>query len=122
MNIGIIGTGAVGSPLAKNLAAAGHQVKVTNTRQFAEAQLWHVGRMSHPDMLNGKLPLAPSAINPNEKVYTPTGFLDTPTPVAMTVEQIKKTVEDFLQAAQNALDAGFDGVEVALGRAVPGLI
>lgn len=36
MNIGIIGTGAVGSPLAKNLAAAGHKVKVTNTRPFAE--------------------------------------------------------------------------------------
>jgi len=36
MNIGIIGTGAVGFPLAKKLAAAGHQVKVTNTRQFAE--------------------------------------------------------------------------------------
>jgi N-ethylmaleimide reductase len=76
------------------------------------AQLWHVGRMSHPDMLNGKLPLAPSAINPNEKVYTPTGFLDTPTPVAMTIAQIKKTVEDFVQAAQNALAAGFDGVEL----------
>jgi 3-hydroxyisobutyrate dehydrogenase-like beta-hydroxyacid dehydrogenase len=36
MNIGIIGTGAVGSPLARNLAAAGHNVKVTNTRPFAE--------------------------------------------------------------------------------------
>jgi len=36
MNIGIIGSGAVGSPLARNLAAAGHNVKVTNTRPFAE--------------------------------------------------------------------------------------
>ena len=33
-------------------------------------QLWHVGRMSHPDFHNGNLPLAPSAINPNAKSYT----------------------------------------------------
>lgn len=76
------------------------------------AQLWHVGRMSHPDMLHGNLPLAPSAINPHSQVYTPTGFLDTVTPAAMTAVQIKQTVADFVQAAHNALAAGFDGVEL----------
>jgi N-ethylmaleimide reductase len=76
------------------------------------AQIWHVGRMSHPDLLGGNLPLAPSAINPHDKVYTPTGFKDTVTPAAMTVAQIKQTVADFVQAAQNALAAGFDGVEI----------
>ncbi|RZL07363.1 MAG: alkene reductase, partial [Hymenobacter sp.] len=76
------------------------------------AQIWHVGRMSHPDLLNGNLPLAPSAINPHDKVYTPTGFKETVTPAAMTVAQIKQTVTDFVQAAQNALAAGFDGVEI----------
>ena len=75
-------------------------------------QLWHVGRMSHPDFHEGKLPLAPSAINPNEKSFTPEGFKDTVTPRAMTVEDIKTTVADFRKAAANAVKAGFDGVEI----------
>ncbi|MCK8495517.1 MULTISPECIES: alkene reductase [Spirosoma] len=81
------------------------------------AQLWHVGRLSHPDMLNGNLPLAPSAINAHDNVYTPSGFLPTVTPAAMTVAQIKQTVADFAQAAQNALAAGFDGVELHAANA-----
>ena len=76
------------------------------------AQLWHVGRVSHPDLLGGNLPLAPSAINPHDKVYTPTGFQETVEPRAMTLAEIKKTIADFAQAAQNALAAGFDGVEI----------
>ncbi len=76
------------------------------------AQIWHVGRMSHPDLLAGNLPLSASALNPHDKVYTPTGFKDTVAPAAMTVAQIKKTVADFVQGAQNALAAGFDGVEI----------
>ncbi len=75
-------------------------------------QLWHVGRMSHPDFHNGKKPLAPSAINPNSKSYTPEGFKDTVTPQEMTLEDIKRTVQDFKKAAENAVKAGFDGVEI----------
>jgi len=75
-------------------------------------QLWHVGRMSHPDFHNGELPLAPSALNPNSKSYTPDGFKETVTPKAMTLEDIKITVSDFQQAAKNAVEAGFDGVEI----------
>ncbi len=75
-------------------------------------QLWHVGRMSHPDFHNGELPLAPSAINPNAQSYTPDGFKDTVTPKEMTKEDIKTTVEDFKNAAKNAVEAGFDGVEI----------
>ena len=75
-------------------------------------QLWHVGRMSHPDFHGGNLPLAPSAINPNVQSYTPEGFKDTVTPKEMTKEEIKKTIEDFKNAAQNAVKAGFDGVEI----------
>lgn len=75
-------------------------------------QLWHVGRMSHPDFHNGSLPLAPSAINPNEKSYTKNGFTDTVTPKEMTIAEIKQTVEDFKNAAANAIEAGFDGVEI----------
>ncbi|NMM48226.1 alkene reductase [Marinigracilibium pacificum] len=75
-------------------------------------QLWHVGRISHPDFHNGELPLAPSAINPNEKSFTPEGFKETVTPKEMTIEDIKSTIEDFKNAAVNAKEAGFDGIEI----------
>lgn len=75
-------------------------------------QLWHVGRMSHPDFHNGELPLSSSAINPNAKSFTPEGFKDTVTPREMSREDIKTTVQDFKLAAANAVKAGFDGVEI----------
>jgi N-ethylmaleimide reductase len=75
-------------------------------------QLWHVGRISHPDFHNGELPLAPSAINPNRKSFTPEGFKETVTPRAMTQEDIDRTIQDFVNAGKNAMEAGFDGVEV----------
>lgn len=76
------------------------------------AQLWHVGRLSHPDLLNGKLALAPSAINGHFKCYTKDGFKETITPEAMTPKDVEDTVKDFQQAAANAIEAGFDGVEI----------
>jgi len=77
------------------------------------AQIWHEGRLSLPDVLDGHLPLAPSAINPHTKVFSPKGeFKDTTTPHAMTEEEIRQTINDFAQAAQNAIQAGFDGVEI----------
>ncbi|QHL88345.1 alkene reductase [Nibribacter ruber] len=76
------------------------------------AQLWHVGRMSHPDFHNGELPVAPSAVNPNDKAYTPQGFKDTVTPRALETSEVKAIVQDFKNAAANAVKAGFDGVEI----------
>lgn len=76
------------------------------------AQLWHTGRMSHPDLHQGALPHAPSAINPQAKAYTHSGFTDTVTPKEMTIEEIRQTVADFKKAAANALKAGFDGIEL----------
>ncbi len=75
-------------------------------------QLWHVGRMSHPDFHNGELPLAPSAINPESQAFTSEGLKDTVTPKAMTIQEIKTTVKDFANAAKNSMEAGFDGVEI----------
>lgn len=75
-------------------------------------QLWHVGRISHPDFHDGELPLAPSAINPDAQAYTSTGFKDTVTPKAMTKKDIETTISDFKNAAKNAVEAGFDGVEI----------
>lgn len=75
-------------------------------------QLWHVGRMSHPDFHNGELPLSASALNPNSKSYTPMGFKETVAPRAMTVDEIRETVADYGRGAKNAMAAGFDGVEI----------
>lgn len=76
-------------------------------------QLWHVGRISHPDFLNGELPVAPSPIAPRGvSTYTPTGLKPIPTPRALEQAEIQSIVEEFRQAARNAKTAGFDGVEV----------
>lgn len=75
-------------------------------------QLWHVGRMSHPDFHNGELPLSASAINPKSQAFTPAGFKDTVEPRAMTINEIKATIADFGRGAKNAMEAGFDGVEI----------
>ncbi|WP_405604984.1 alkene reductase [Polaribacter sp. Asnod1-A03] len=75
-------------------------------------QLWHVGRISHPDFHNGDLPLAPSAINANETVFTPDGKKETVAPKEMSKNDIKQTIDDFKNAAKNAIKAGFDGVEI----------
>ncbi|WP_299528885.1 alkene reductase [uncultured Lutibacter sp.] len=91
----------------KNVTGAVHK---ENGKIFI--QLWHVGRVSHPDFHNGELPLAPSAINPNSKSFTPNGFKETVTPKEMTLEDIKTTVEEFKQAAINTKEAGFDGLEI----------
>lgn len=75
-------------------------------------QLWHVGRVSHPDFQNGKLPLAPSAISFPGQAYTLQGPKDTVTPREMTLDDIKRTIEDYKKAALAAKEAGFDGVEI----------
>ncbi|HET8574514.1 MAG TPA: alkene reductase [Edaphocola sp.] len=76
------------------------------------AQLWHTGRISHPDFHRGRLPLAPSAINPRVETYTKYGRQDTVTPKAMSPEEINATIADFKKAATNAMEAGFDGIEI----------
>jgi len=76
------------------------------------AQLWHTGAYSHPDLHNGRKPLAPSAVNPNQQVFTAKGLKPSEVPQAMTIEDIKRTIADFKQAAVNAFKADFDGVEL----------
>ncbi|WP_022964746.1 alkene reductase [Halopseudomonas pelagia] len=83
------------------------------------AQLWHVGRVSHSALQpNGDAPVAPSAIAPQKvKAFIQTApgegkLIEPPTPRALTVVEIKELVELYAQAARNALDAGFDGVEL----------
>jgi N-ethylmaleimide reductase len=76
------------------------------------AQLWHTGAYSHPDLHEGKKPLAPSNVNPEQQVFTAEGFKASETPQPMTTQDIKTTINDFKQGAINALKAGFDGVEL----------
>ncbi len=63
-------------------------------------------------MHNGKKPLAPSNVNPQQQVFTAKGFQPSEEPQPMTTEDIKQTVNDFKQAVLNAFEAGFDGVEL----------
>lgn len=76
------------------------------------AQLWHTGAYSHPDLHEGKKPLAPSNINPEQQVFTAEGFKPSEEPQPMTNEDIKRTINDFKQSSINAFEAGFDGVEL----------
>ena len=75
-------------------------------------QLWHVGRVSHPNYLNGELPVAPSAIAPLGSVRLLRPQLEYVTPRALDISEIPGIIEDYRQAALNAKRAGFDGVEV----------
>jgi len=76
------------------------------------AQIWHVGRVSHSMFLNGKLPVAPSAIAPAGHVNNIRPEQPFETPHALTYDEIQHTIEDFRQGAANAKEAGFDGVEI----------
>jgi len=75
-------------------------------------QLWHVGRISHPSFLGGRLPVSASAIKPVGQVYTFEGMKEYKTPHALEVQEIEAIVQEYVQAAENAIKAGFDGVEV----------
>jgi N-ethylmaleimide reductase len=81
-------------------------------------QLWHVGRISHPSLQpDGMLPVAPSAIKPRGEAFIENengeGELVTfVTPRALQTEEIRYVVRQYVRGARNALEAGFDGIEV----------
>ncbi|MGH8822650.1 MAG: alkene reductase [Rhodoferax sp.] len=80
-------------------------------------QLWHVGRVSHNDLQpGGQAPVAPSAITARTKTYLIKdgvgAFVDTSAPRALRIDELPGIVQDYCRAARNAIDAGFDGVEV----------
>lgn len=75
-------------------------------------QLWHTGRISHPDVQDGAMPVAPSAIKPTGQAFTKNGMKDHVTPRALETDEIPAIVEDYRHAALCAMDAGFDGVEI----------
>lgn len=75
-------------------------------------QLWHVGRVSHPDYLDGELPVAPSALAPEGHVSLLRPKRNYVVPRALETEEIAGIVEAYRQGAVNAKAAGFDGVEL----------
>jgi N-ethylmaleimide reductase len=110
------GVGYVRTPGIHSEAQVAGWRKVTDAVHAAGGkifiQLWHVGRISHPDFHQGELPVAPSAINPEADVYTPLGPKKTVTPRALAEAELPFIVEQFRKGAENAKAAGFDGVEV----------
>jgi N-ethylmaleimide reductase len=77
-------------------------------------QLMHTGRISHPlNMPEGSRVLAPSAVKPAGQMWTDSAMMqDFPEPTAMTEDDLLHTKSEFVDAALNAMDAGFDGVEL----------
>lgn len=77
------------------------------------AQLWHVGRVSHPLFQpDGGLPVAPSAIGFEGTAFTPQGPKPNVAPRALELDEIPGVIQQFVQGARVALEAGFDGVEL----------
>ncbi|NUS94041.1 MAG: alkene reductase [Nocardia sp.] len=114
----LLGKGGPGIPgLVDHAQVAGWRevtdaVHAVGGRIFA--QLWHVGRMTHPLILpSGATPLAPSPERiTGAQIFTAQGMVDHVTPRAMTTAEADATIEDFAAAARNAIAAGFDGVEI----------
>ena len=76
-------------------------------------QVWHGGRACHPLLNNGAQPVAPSALPiRNDEVHTPEGKKPYVTPRALADDELPGIVAGFRHAAENALAAGFDGIEV----------
>jgi N-ethylmaleimide reductase len=80
-------------------------------------QLWHVGRMSHASFHKDGLPVAPSALSPDAKIWLVGDdgvgrMVDCPVPRAMDLADITQVIAEFRQGAANAIRAGFDGVEI----------
>ncbi len=111
---------AVGYPLTPGIW---NEAQVAGWRAVTDAvhgaggrihcQLWHVGRVSHPDLQPGGIaPVAPSAIAPAGEAFTMAGPKPFVTPRALALEELPGIVADYRAAAANALAAGFDGVEV----------
>ncbi|MCZ7401769.1 MAG: alkene reductase [Candidatus Methanoperedens sp.] len=109
--VGYVNTPGIHSPLQ----VAGWK-KVTEAVHKAGGkiflQLWHVGRVSHPDFLGGELPVAPSALPVDGEIHTPKGKKKFVVPRALELDEIPGIIEQFRKGAENAKDAGFDGVEI----------
>lgn len=76
-------------------------------------QIFHTGRIALPDFLpDNQKPVAPSAVKAKGQNYTDDGMKEFVEPRELSTEEVKATIKDFAKAAKNAVEAGFDGVEL----------
>jgi len=75
-------------------------------------QIWHCGRVAHPEMRGSELPVAPSPLPAKGDFFLPRGRVDFPIPRELGINELPGIVESFAQATRNAREAGFDGVEL----------
>jgi 2,4-dienoyl-CoA reductase-like NADH-dependent reductase (Old Yellow Enzyme family) len=75
-------------------------------------QLWHMGRLVHPDFLGGEPGVSSSATRAPGPAHTPQGRKDNETARALRLDEIPRLIEDYGHAAENAKKAGFDGVQL----------
>lgn len=76
-------------------------------------QLWHVGRISHLSLLPaGSVPVSSTARAATGKTFTAQGFEQVSAPRALAIDELPRLIDDYRRAARNAIEAGFDGVEV----------
>lgn len=113
----VIGQGYIDTPGLHSAEQAAAWRGVTDAVHAAGGrifvQLMHSGRVGHPSLYpDGALPVAPSAIATGGQMYTPHGMVDHPVPREMTLKDFGWAVADFVSAAEYAMDAGFDGVEL----------
>jgi N-ethylmaleimide reductase len=93
-------------------AAVASSVHEAGGRMFL--QLWHVGRMGHPNINGGLQPVGPSPISANVLAHTSSG--KKPLPVKLSIDEIADIAVQFRHAARRAIDAGMDGVEIHAGN------
>lgn len=111
---------AIGSPYTPGLYTAEQTEawkKITTAVHNAGgkiiAQLWHTGRVGHSADKGGQLPVAPSAIAiQGQKHFTSQGPKDYEVPHELSTAEVKLVINDYRQAAINAKEVGFDGVEL----------
>ena len=116
-NISAQGRGYAATPGIWNDAQVEGWKQVTDAVHTAGGkivcQLWHVGRFSSVELQpDGAAPVAPSAIKAEGNTYTTAGFVPVSMPRALEAEEIAGIIAQYAHAANNALRAGFDGVEV----------
>lgn len=110
------GYGWVGAPAIYNDEQQQGWQKITRSVHDAGGriflQLWHMGRVSHPDFQNGHLPVGPSPIAADGMAVTPAGKKPYVVPRALTEKDMARLIEKYVEATERSLEAGFDGVEI----------
>ena len=103
---GYIRTPGIHSPEQVAALAQDHRRGAARQGGKIFLQLWHVGRISHPDFHDGALPVAPSAITPDGEVFTAQGPKKMVTPRALELSELPGIVEQFRKGARERQGRG----------------